>query len=94
MRENAADVTRKGFCRFVDVRKRTAEEVVVVVSTNGAFDESRVDFLLSRRIGSRRKRAINEVRLDLVDAGVLQKLLHVARSLRRSSLLKRRVFRA
>ena len=93
MSENATDVTRKRFRRFVDVGKRTAEKVVVV-STDGAFNESRVDFLLSRRIGSRRKRAINEVRLDLVDAGVLQKLLHVARTLRRSSLLKQRVIRA
>ena len=94
MSENATDVTRKRFRRFVDVGKRTAEKVVVVVSTDGAFDKCRVDFLLGQRIGTRRKRAINEVRLDLVDAGVLQKLLHVARSLRRSSLLKRRVIRA
>ncbi len=78
-------MTRKSFCRFVDVRRTTADNVVVI-STNSAMDKSGLDAFFCRRVGARRNSTVNEERLDLVEERVLKELLLVAMSLRRRAV--------
>ena len=81
MRANAAYMTWKGFSRFVNVWRTTADNVVVV-TTNSALNEGSVDAFFSRRISARRNSTINEVRFNLVEERILKELLLVAMPLR------------
>ena len=69
--KDATGVTRKRFLGLVDGREPTTEDVVVGVVTNGAMDVGGVDALFGSRVRSWRNGAIDEKRVDIVDARIL-----------------------
>ena len=59
MRKERADWTRKCFFRFVDLRKRTVEKVVVCRRIDYALDVCCIKIFLYRVVGAERERIVD-----------------------------------